>query len=87
MRDHPHDISCIIIFCLQTSPTTSHTLRPSLSTQLEMDGGSVRAGVVAKRLGTSRRAGRESFVRQGDRIPRRYGFSLYPAWRFEGVQQ
>src|SRR4051812_45324934 len=69
----------------RTSPTTTpHAPRPTLSTQLlEVDGGSVRAGVVAKRLGTSvalvevlRQAGRLLAV-QVD-----HGF-LYPVWQFE----
>src|SRR3954470_16247595 len=73
----------------RTSPTTTlHSSRPNLSIQLlEADGGSVRAGIVAKRLGTSvalvevlRQAGRLLAV-QVD-----HGF-LYPVWQFEGRGQ
>jgi hypothetical protein len=73
----------------RTSPTiTLHSSRSNPSIQLlEADGGSVRAGIVAKRLGTSvalvevlRQAGRLLAV-QVD-----HGF-LYPVWQFEGRGQ
>src|SRR3954469_21209001 len=73
----------------RTSPTiTLHAPRPTLTTQLlEADGGSVRAGVVAKRLGTS--VALVDVLRQAGRllaVQVEHGF-LYPVWQFEGRGQ